>query len=336
MRPKVYITRKIPEPGPGLIGKYCDIVLHKREQPPRREELIKNIKGKDALLCLLTDRIDREVIEAGADLKVISTLSAGFEHIDVAAATKKGIYIGHTPGVLTEATADLAFALILAASRNIVQADTFVRNKRWKVPWSPSLFLGQSVRGSTIGIIGLGRIGRAVAQRAKGFGMKILYADARRASSVEEKRLHLEYRPLDGLLQESDFVTIHAPLTEETFHMINAKRLKLMKPTAILINTSRGQTIDEKALVQALRENRIAGAALDVFEKEPVAKDNPLLRLHNVTLLPHIGSATREARGRMSDLSAQNLLNVLMGKPPAHWLNPDVANIRPLKAVKMI
>ncbi len=336
MKPKVYITRKVPEPAIGLISRYCDITLHKKEQPPAHGEIIKNIAGKDALLCLLTDRIDKEVIDAGSDLRVISTFSAGFEHIDVAAATKKGIYIGHTPGVLTEATADLAFALILAASRNIVQADAFVRGKRWNISWSPSLFLGRSVQGSTVGIIGLGRIGKAITQRAHGFGMRTLYYDVRRASPGEEKRLRIEYRPLKDLLRESDFVTIHTPLTKETFHMINAKSLKLMKPTAILVNTSRGQTVDEKALVQALRENRIAGAGLDVFEKEPVAKDNPLLRLHNVTLLPHIGSATRETRGKMAELAAQNLLNVLMGRPPVHWLNPAVAKIRSLKTVKMI
>jgi len=333
MKPKVYITRKIPEPGIRLIGEYCIITLHKKETPPTREEIIKNIAGKDALLCLLTERIDREVLEAGPDLKVISTYSAGFEHIDVAAATEKGIYIGYTPGVLTEATADLAFALILAVSRNIVQADLFVRGKRWMISWSPSLLLGRSVRGSTIGIIGLGRIGRAVAQRARGFDMRVLYADVKRSSSAEEKRLRAEYRPLPDLLRESDFVTIHTPLTKETFHLIDAKRLKLMKPTAILINTSRGQTVDEKALIEALREKRIAGAGLDVFEKEPLGKDNPLLDLPNVTLLPHIGSATHEARGKMSELAARNLLNVLMGKPPLHWLNPDAAKIRPLKAV---
>ena len=332
MKPKVYITRKIPEPGFGLIGEHCRITLHKKETPPTREEIIKNIAGKDALLCLLTDRIDREILEAGSNLRVISTLSAGFEHIDVAAATKKGIYIGYTPGVLTEATADLAFALILAVSRNIVQADRFVRGKRWTIPWSPSLFLGQSVRGSTIGIIGLGRIGKAMAQRAWGFDMRVLYSDVRRAAPAEEKRLHLEYRPLDDLLRESDFVTIHTPLTKETFHMINAKRLRLMKPTAILVNTSRGQTVDEAALIEALGENRIAGAALDVFEKEPVGKDNPLLRLRNVTLLPHIGSATRETRGKMSELAAQNLLNVLMGKAPVHWLNPEAAKTKKLSA----
>lgn len=336
MKPKVYITRKIPEPAFALINKSCEITLHKKEKPPTREEIIKNIAGKDALLCLLTDRIDSEVLEAGSDLKVISTLSTGFEHIDVAAATKKGIYIGYTPGVLTEATADLAFALILAASRNIVQADKFVRGKRWKISWSPSLFLGQSVRGSTIGIIGLGRIGKAMAQRAGGFNMRVLYSDVRRTSPGEEKRLRLEYRSLNDLLRESDFITIHTPLTKETFHMINAKRLGLMKPTAILVNTSRGQTVDETALIRALRENRIAGAALDVFEKEPIEKDNPLLRLNNVTLLPHIGSATRETREKMSELAAKNLLNVLMGKAPLHWLNPDVTKIRSLKTVRMI
>jgi len=336
MKPKVYITRKIPEPGIRLIGEYCIITLHKKETPPTREEIIKNIAGKDALLCLLTERIDREVLEAGPDLKVISTYSAGFEHIDVAAATEKGIYIGYTPGVLTEATADLAFALILAASRNIVQADSFVRGKRWTISWSPSLLLGRSVRGSTIGIIGLGRIGRAVAQRARGFDMRVLYTDAKWSSSAEEKRLRAEYRPLPDLLRESDFVTIHTPLTKETFRLIDAKRLRLMKPTAILINTSRGQTVDEKALIEALREKRIAGAGLDVFEKEPLGKDNPLLGLPNVTLLPHIGSATHEARGKMSEIAARNLLNVLMGKPPLHWLNPDAAKIRPLKKLSAI
>jgi glyoxylate reductase len=336
MKPKVYITRRIPPPGLELIGEFCDVVLHPYDVPPGEEEIIQNIRDKDGLLCLLTDRINKNIIEAASQLKVISTFSAGFEHIDVNEATKRGIYIGYTPGVLTDATADLVFALILSVSRRIIEADRFVRKLNWKISWSPTLLLGESVWGSIIGIIGLGRIGKAVAKRAKGFNMKVLYTDIARISPEEENGLGVEYRPLEDLLRESDFVSIHTPLTKETYHMIDEKGLRLMKSGAILINTSRGPTVDETALVKALKEKWIGGAGLDVFEREPIGEDNPLLELDNVILLPHIGSATRKTRAKMAEVAASNLLSVLKGESPPYWLNPEVERIRPLSRVRML
>jgi glyoxylate reductase len=336
MKPKAYITRKIPESGIKLIAEICDIVIHPGEEPPDEKEIISNIRDKDAVLCLLSDRINKNIMDAAPKLKAISTMSAGFEHIDVNEATNKGIYIGYTPGILTDATADLAFALLLGVSRRIVEADRFVRALNWKTAWSPELLLGQSLCGRTIGIIGLGKIGRGMAKRARGFDMKVVYTNKTRLSSQEEKELGVEYRRLDDLLEESDYVSLHIPLTKETYHIIDEKRLGLMKPDAILINTSRGSTIDEKALIRVLMEKRIAGAGLDVFEKEPVDADNPLLNMDNVILLPHIGSANKQTRVKMSEIAAGNLLAVLKGQPPLCWLNPEVAKIKSLEDVKMI
>ena len=253
-KPTVFVTRNIPTPGVALVREFCDVFLHGGEAPPSREELIQKVKDKDALICLLTDRIDKDVIGAGKNLKVISTMSVGFEHIDVLEATKNGIYVGYTPDVLTDATADLTFTLLLCSARRIVEADSYVRRGDWKIPWSPTLFIGEDVWGRTIGIIGLGRIGKAVAKRAKGFDMRILYTGRRRSTPSQEDELGAEYRSLEDLLKESDFVTLHVPLTKETYHMINENNLRLMKPTARLINTSRGATIDEKALIRALDE----------------------------------------------------------------------------------
>jgi glyoxylate reductase len=336
MKPKVYITRRIPESGIRLIAEFCDIVIHPGEVPPDEKEIIRNIGDMDALLCLLSDRINRNVIDAAPGLKVISTMSAGFEHIDVSEATKKGIHIGYTPGILTDATADLAFTLLLSISRRIVEADRFVRELNWKVAWAPSLMAGQSVWGSTIGIVGFGRIGRGMAKRAQGFNMKVIYYSKTKLSSEEEKNLGIEYMPLENLLAESDFVSLHVPLTKETHHLIDEKRLGLMKPGSILINTSRGSVVDEEALIKVLKEKQIAGAGLDVFEKEPLDADSPLFKMDNVVILPHIGSATWKTREKMSEIAANNLLAILKGQQPLYWLNPEAEKIRPLTEVKMI
>jgi glyoxylate reductase len=336
MKPKVYITRRIPLQGIAQVFEVCDVTVHDSDLPPTREEIISSIGDKDGIYCLLTDRIDREVLEHAGRLKVISTMSAGFEHIEVDEATRRGIYVGYTPGILTEATADLTFALILAAARRVVEADRFVRSGDWQISWLPTLFLGESLWGRTLGIIGMGRIGKAVTRRAKGFSMRVLYADRLSLSREEEKELGAEYCSLEELLQTSDIVSVHTPLTGETFHMIDETRLRLMKPTAILINTSRGSTVDETALVKALQEKWIAGAGLDVFEKEPVAPDNPLLVMGNVIILPHLGSATRQTRELMADLAARNLLSVFKGERPSQWLNPEVEKVKPLPAVKML
>jgi len=333
-RPKVFMTRRIPSPGVELIIQWCDVVVREGDELLGREELIRQVADKDGLVCIPSDRIDGCVLGAALKLKVISTFSVGYDHLDVAEATRRGIFIGYTPGVLTDATADHAFALLMSAARRIAEGDRYTRAGKWIAPF-PAL-LGESVWGATIGIVGLGRIGRAVAARARGFHMSVLYYDVERVSLEEEKGLLVEYRPLEDLLKESDFVSIHAPHTAHAHHLINGERLKLMKPAAFLINTSRGGLVDEDALARALRERWISGAGIDVYEEEPLAQDSPLMELDNVTLSPHLGSATRTARMRMAELTAQNLLAVLRGEPPVHWLNPEAAEVRPLSSVRML
>jgi glyoxylate reductase len=335
MRPKIYITRKIPLPAVDLISESCDVVFHEGEEAPTREELLNNIVDKDGVVCLVGDRMDKEAIDLAGNMKVISTMSAGFEHIDIAYATQKGIYVGYAPDALTDATADLTFSLLLAAARRIPESDRFMRQRKWKISWSPLFMIGKSVWESTLGIIGLGKIGKAVAKRAQGFNMRVLYSDPVRLAPKEERESGVIFRPLEDLLKESDFVSIHVPVTNETRRFMNEERLKLMKPSAILINASRGATVDEATLIRALQEKWIAGAALDVYEKEPITDDNPLLDLENVVLVPHIGSATIEARTKMAETAALNLLSVLKGERPPRLLNPDVMVVRPLAKVKM-
>ncbi len=335
MKPKVYVTRKIEASALDSLRKVCDTVVHDGEEAPSYEELVRNVRDKDGLLCLVGDRVDKGLFDAAPYVKVVSTMSVGYEHIDVAEATRRGVYVGYTPGVLTEATADLAFALLLCAARRLGEAERFVRAEKWR-NWSPSLMVGHSVSGKTIGIIGMGRIGKAVAQRAGGFGMKILYTDSRRLPPEEEDRLQVTFRALEDLLWDSNFVTIHVPLTDETRHLINEERLRRMKTDAILINTSRGPTVDERALARALKDGWIGAAGLDVYEKEPLDPASPLLRLENVVLLPHIGSATAETRRMMAEIAVRNLLAVLAGEEPPSLLNPEAATVRPLSQTKMI
>lgn len=331
MGSKVYVTRKIPEPGLSMLSK-CQVTLNKKPNAPSRAEIMKNIAGRDALLCMLSDRIDAEVMDAAPDLKAISSYSTGFEHIDVKEATARGIYVTYTADILAEATADLTFALILASARGIVNADRYVRENRWKVGWAPDLMLGYNVHGATLGIIGLGRIGTAVAQRARGFGMKILYNNRTRNRQLESE-LGVTYVELDELLAQSDFVSIHTSLNNQSCSLIDKTKLRLMKKTAFLINTARGQVVNEADLARALKGSWIAGAALDVFEKEPLPRASPLLKMKNAVLLPHIGSATYQTRSKMSEVAARNLLNVLNGREPdpAFLVNPQVKRVRPLK-----
>ncbi len=336
MRPKIYITRKIPFQHIDLITESCDVIFHEKEEPPTREEFLNAISDKDGVICLVSDKMNREAIDRALHLKVISTMSAGFEHIDIAYATEKGIYVCYAPDALTDATADLAFSLLLAAARRIAESDRFIRQRKWKISWSPHFMLGKSVWGSTIGIIGFGKIGRAVAKRAQGFNMRILYYDSFQLTPQEETALGISFRPLEDLLKQSDYVSIHVPVTDETRLFMNKERLGLMKPSAILINTSRGATVDEPALIEALQEKWIAGAALDVYEKEPIADDNPLLDMDNVVLVPHIGSATTEARSKMAEMAALNLLSILKGEHPLRLLNPEVMKVRSLETTKMI
>lgn len=319
---KVFVTRIIPEEGLKLILENCDAEVWQEETPPPREVLIEKIRDCEGVLTLLSDKMDAEVMDSAPKLRVISNYAVGYDNIDVEEATKRGIMVTNTPGVLTETTADLAFALILATARRIVEADKYTRKGIWKT-WGPMLLLGQDVYGATLGIIGFGRIGQAVARRAKGFNMRILYYDVQRNEEAE-RELGAEYRDLHSLLKEADIVSIHTPLTPETYHMIGEKELSLMKPTAILVNTARGAVVDQKALYKALKEKRIFGAGLDVYEKEPIDKDDPLMELDNVILLPHIGSASVETRKRMAIMAAENLLAGLRGERPKHLVNPEV------------
>ncbi len=322
----VYVTRKFPGPGLSMLAGECGVTLNKNSSPPTRGEILKNVAGKDAILCMLSDRIDSTAIKAaGPALKVISSYSTGFEHIDVNEATRRGIYVTYTADILAEATADLAFALLLACARNIVRGDGLVRKNKWRVGWAPDLMLGHEVHGATLGIIGLGRIGSAVAKRAKGFGMKILYNSRTRKHSLEQK-LNARYCDLDDLLVRSDFVSVHTTLDSSTRHLIDISKLRKMKNAAILINTSRGQIVNERDLARALKAKLIAGAGLDVFEKEPLARSSPLATLDNVVLLPHIGSATTETRSRMGEVAAKNILQVLNGREPERvfLVNPGV------------
>ncbi|MBI5133494.1 MAG: D-glycerate dehydrogenase [Thaumarchaeota archaeon] len=322
----VYVTRNIPKAVQILSGS-CDLTIHKKSIPPSKREIIKNVEDKDGLLCSLSDNIDSEVITCAKRLKVISSYSVGYDHIDIEAATKHGICVTYTPEVLTETTADLAFALLLATARRVAEADALVRKGKWgNTGWKYDFMLGSDIYGKTLGIIGLGRIGSAVARRAKGFSMNVLYHNRNRLSLEKENELSVKYRSLEDLLKESDFVSIHLPLAKNTFHLLNEQKLKLMKPTAYLINTARGSIVDERALIKALQKKWIAGAGLDVFEKEPLS-NKQLLKFKNVVLAPHIGSASTETREKMAEVAAVNLLNVLNGKKPLYTVNPETLNL---------
>jgi len=276
--------------------------------PPSKTWIKENIRDADGLLCSLVNRIDREVIDAAEKLKVISTFSVGYDHIDVNYAKSKKIRIGYTPEVLTDATADLIFGLMLAAARRIVEGDKLIRSGKWNQPWTPDFMLGTEVSGKVLGIVGMGRIGKALIKRAKGFGMKVIY------NSRTKKDVDIEFVDLDYLLKESDFVVLAVDLNPTTYHMVNRDFLEKMKRSAFLINASRGKVIDERSLTEALKSGTIRGAALDVFEEEPTSPDNPLIELENVVLTPHIGSATHETRQKMAEVSVKNLLAGIKGE----------------------
>jgi glyoxylate reductase len=315
---KIYVTRKVPESGINILkAKGYEVVVNPEDRVLTKDELISALKNQnyDALFCLLTDKIDGEVMDSfGSQLKIVANMAAGVDNINIEEAKKRGIMVTNTPGVLTDTVAEHTFALILAIAHRIVEADKFTRALNWQ-GWAPMLLLGNNLSGKTLGVVGLGRIGSRVAYYAKkGFDMKVLYYDVNRNEEFE-REYSAVYMPLDDLLKQSDFVSIHVPLLEATRHLINAENLKLMKPTAYLINTSRGPVVDEAALAYALANKIIRGAALDVFEFEP--KITPeLLPLDNVILTPHIASATEETRSKMSDLAATNIIEALEGRTP--------------------
>jgi glyoxylate reductase len=323
-RPRVFVSRRIPDEGLAPVLAATDAVVWPDELPPPRDELLRAVAGCDGILTLLTDRVDDELLDAaGPGLRVVSNYAVGFDNIDVAACTRRGIAVGNTPGVLTETTADFAWTLLMAAARRIVEGADHVRDGRWRT-WGPLLLLGPDIHGATLGIIGFGRIGQAMARRAQGFGMRVRYHDTHRRPAEVEAELGASYASLDELLAESDFVTLHVNLSAETTGLIDARALGLMKPTAILVNTARGPVVDTDALVDALRDGRIAAAALDVTDPEPLPADHPLVGLANCLVVPHIASATHATRGAMAAKAAANLLAGLAGEPLPDPVNPEV------------
>ena len=320
--PRVFVSRIIPQSAIDLLKRDTDLELNEEDIPLDKRDLIRRIQGKQALICLITDIVDDEILASNTSLKVVSNVAVGYDNIDVQSATKRRIIVTNTPGVLTETTADLTWALVMATARRIVEADQFTRARKFK-QWSISMFLGHDVYGKTLGICGFGRIGRAMAKRARGFNMKVLYTGVRRADQEVERELGVRFVDKETLLRESDFVTLHVLLLEETVHYISERELNLMKSTAHLINASRGPVVDEMALIRALREKRIAGAGLDVYEHEPTLSPG-LADLENVVLLPHIGSASTETRTKMAVTAAQNCIAALKGERPPNLVNPEV------------
>jgi glyoxylate reductase len=303
---RVFVTRRLPGQAVGRLARAHEVDLWPDPDPPPRADLVERAAAADALLSLLTDPIDTELLDAAPNLKAIANYAVGTDNVDLDAATERGIPVGNTPDVLTETTAELAFALMLAVARRVVEADRFVREGRWG-EWRPDVLLGHDLHGSTLGIVGYGRIGRAVARRAEGFGMTVIHAV-----------------PLDELLERSDFVSLHAPLTPQTRGLIGAAELERMKPTAILVNTARGPMVDMHALAEALHAGKVAGAGLDVTDPEPLPADHPLLRAPNLVIAPHIGSASHRTREAMAAMAVDNLLAALAGERMPHCANPEV------------
>lgn len=323
-RPKVYISRKIPPDAVQIVQAAADVREWDREDlPVPRDVLLRETAGVDGLLSLLTDRVDDELMAAAPRLKVVSNFAVGYDNIDVAAATRRRIVVTNTPEVLTETVADFAFCLLLAAARRLVEADAYTRAGHWKT-WEPLLLAGQDLYRATLGLVGLGRIGSAVARRAKGFAMRILYYDPYRREDLE-RDLGIEYRPhLDDVLREADFVSVHVPLSDATRHLLGRDQFAMMKRSAVFVNTSRGPVVDQQALAEALASGEIYAAGIDVFEREPVPADDPLLKLANVIVAPHIASASIPTRIRMATLAAENLVAVLQGQTPPNLVNPEV------------
>ncbi len=314
MKPKVLITRKILAEAMNYLQEHVDYEIGAGDRTPTKQEIIEKITGKEGLLCWLVDPIDKDVIDSARSLKIIANCAVGYDNIDIKEAKKREILVTNTPGILTETTADLTWALIFSVARRIPAADRFTREKRFR-GWELELFLGKEVTGKCLGIIGMGRIGKAVALRARAFKMTIFYSDPQRLAPEEEKKYKATYLPLDELLSSADIITIHATLTPQSLHLVSREKIKLIKKDAILINVARGPIIDEKALAEALERNLIWGAGLDVYEREPEVEER-LLSLNNVVLLPHIGSASYETRLKMAMMAARNLVQGLKGERP--------------------
>ncbi len=321
MKLKILLTRKLHDFAIRELEKRYDVEINQGKIPMPKKKLVSKIRDKHGLICFPYDIIDKEVINAARYLKAISTFSVGYDQIDIKHATKKGIVVSYTPEVLTRATADLTMALILSLLRRVAEGDRVVRNNRWKVIFGAYDFLGTDLYDKTLGILGMGRIGKAVAKRAAGFEMNVVYHNRNRLSIKEEKTLRAKYVGLDYLFRKSDIITIHAPYTNYTHELVNLKLLKKMKPSAFLINTARGKLVNEKDLVFALKRKIIAGAALDVYQKEPIGKKHPLAKMENVVVTPHIGSSTRETRRDMAEITVKNLVLSLSGKKPLYAVN---------------
>lgn len=320
-KPRVYITRRIPDQGFDPIRAFCDATVWQEELPPPRAELLRQARDCDGLVSLLTDAIDGALLDACPRLRVVSNLAAGFDNIDVPAATARGVLVGNTPDVLTETTADFAFALLLAAARRVVEGADEARSGQWRT-WGPMQSLGADAHHATLGLVGLGRIGQEMAKRGRGFEMRVLYSAPHRRAEVE-RELGLTYATLDDLLSQADFVSLHTPLTPQTRHLMNRERFALMKPSAMLINTARGPVVETAALVEALRSGQIAAAALDVTDPEPLPAEHPLLSMPNCIVTPHIASASHATRGAMAEIAARNLIAGLKGEPLPAGLNNE-------------
>lgn len=328
-RPRVYLTREIPAAALARLREETELEVNPADRAVERRELLEGVAGKQGLLCLVTDAVDDEVLAAGPGLEVIANMAVGYDNVDVAAATRRGVLVTNTPGVLTETTADLAFALILGCARRLIEGDRLVRAGRWQ-GWGPLQLLGADVHGATLGVVGFGRIGRALVPRAHGFGMQVLYWNRNRLAETDEQALGVRYAGREELLREADFVSLHLAYRPETHHTIGDPELATMKPSAYLVNTSRGAVVNEAALVSALRRRTIAGAGLDVYEREPALQPG-LVELDNVILLPHLGSASFATRERMGTIAVDNLLRACRGERPPNLVNPEVWERRTAK-----
>lgn len=322
-KPRVLVTRRIPEAGLQAVQKCADVEVWQGEGPIPREVFLQKIRPVEGLYCLLTDTVDEELLAQASQLRVVSTMAVGYDHIDVQACTNRKIPVGNTPGVLTETTADFAFALLMAAARRVGEAAEFVKAGSWGA-WDPTLLVGHDVHGATLGIIGFGRIGQAVARRAVGFGMRVLVSHSRPIDNDILGQAHVEQASFDRVVAESDFLSLHVPLTPKTEHLINRDIFNRMKASAILINTARGRVVDSKALYEALRTQTIAYAALDVTDPEPVSAEDPLLTLSNCLIVPHIASASVATRTQMALMAADNLCAGLARHPLPYCVNPEV------------